>query len=107
MNKNKEWKNNNDSQFNYFVNPCFTKLFGTHTFYQGGQRGGGVGQIPYYLKNCCHMNLKFCRALQTIFYALEMLKLFTLCLLGYHSNSSKERCFIGEIAIFQAKIPII
>ena len=30
-----------------------------------------------------------------------------MCLLGYPSNSSKERCFIEKITIFQPKIPII
>ena len=37
-----------------------------------------------------------------------MVKLFTLCLHGYHSNSSKERCWGGgAIARFQSKISII
>ena len=41
------------------------------------------------------MNMKFCRVLETPLKVLEMLKLLTYCLLGYHSNSSKERRF-GE-----------
>ena len=36
---------------------------------------GGFGSS--YLKNCCPMNLKFCRILETPLKVLEMLKLFT------------------------------
>ena len=71
----------------------------------GGE--GGSRPDPLLSQNRCAMNLKFCKVLETSFNVLEMLNLFISCLLGYHSNSSKERCFIGKIAIIQPKIPII
>ena len=63
-------------------------------------------------KTVASMNFKFYRLLETPLNVLEMLKLFTWCLLGtIISNFSKERCFFfwggGGIARFQAKIPII
>ena len=64
------------------LNAFFTKPFGTHTFYQGG-----LPDSPNYFKNRFPMKLKFCRVLETSFNVLEMLKLFTWCLFGYHSNS--------------------
>ena len=67
------------------LNLSFTKPFGTHTFYQEGE---GVSAIS-----------------KTLLKVLEILKLFTYCLLGYHSSSSKERFF--WIIRFQPKIPII
>ena len=81
----------------YFINPSFTKPFGTHTLYQG------VGPTPAISKTVAPTNFKFCRVLETSFNVLEMLKLFTYFLLGYHTNSSKEKCFIGKIARFQPK----
>ena len=48
------------------------------------------------LKTVAPMSVKFCRVLETYLNVLEMSKLFTYCLLGYHSNSSKEMCFVGE-----------
>ena len=41
--------------------------------------------------------------LETSLNVLEMLKLLTQSTFGYHSNSSKEMCFIWEIARFQPK----
>ena len=38
--------------FLFYLNPSFTKPFGTHTFYQGGG-GGGWPDHPCYLKNHC------------------------------------------------------
>ena len=70
----------------YFLehfNPSFTKPFGIHTLYQGEGRPDTC-----YLKNCRTMGVKFCRVLDTPLKVLEMLKLFTWWLLGYHSNSS-------------------
>ena len=69
-------------------------------------KGGGSAGRPAISKTIPPMNLKFCRVLEASFTVLEMLKLFAKCSLGYHSNSSKERCFIGKIARFQQKIPI-
>ena len=67
---------------------------------------GGVAGPPAVSKTVAPMNLTFFRVLDKSFNVLEMLKLFTYCLLGCHSNPSKERCFIGKMAIFQPKIPI-
>ena len=56
----------------------------------------GAGGRPDLLgisKTVAPMNLKFCRVSETSFNILEMLTLFTKCLLGYHSNSSKERLY--------------
>ena len=55
-----------------FLNPSCTKLFGTHTWYQGGRP-----DPPAISKTLAPMNLKFCRVLETSFNILEMLKLFT------------------------------
>ena len=49
------------------LDPSFSKLFGTHTFYQGGD--------PCYLKNRCPINVKFCRVLEPSSNVLEMLKM--------------------------------
>ena len=88
-----------ESQFSgEFINPSCTKPFGTHPLNQGGSPGP-----PAISKTVAPMNLKFCRVLETSFDVLEMLKLFTECLLGYHSNSSKERCFIGKPLDFSRK----
>ena len=57
------------------LNTSFTKPFGTHTFYQGGD--GGSARLPTISKSVAPINLKLCRALETSFKALEMLKLFT------------------------------
>ena len=65
--------------------------------------GCSLPNPPAISETVAPMNLKFCRVLETSLNVLEMLKLF---LLGYHSNSSKERCFMGKIARFQPKIPI-
>ena len=62
---------------------------------------------PAISKTVAPMNVKFCRILETPLKVLEMLKLFTQSLHGYHSNSSKERCFGGKVARFQPKILII
>ena len=69
--------------------------------------GGGLAGPPIILKTFAPMNVKFCRVLETHFNVLGMLKLFSYCLLVYHSNSSKEMNFVGKIARFQPKIPII
>ena len=42
--------------------------------------------------------------LETSLNVLEMLKLLTQSTFGYHSNSSKEMCFISEIARFQPDV---
>ena len=76
------------------------------TPYNKGEEGGGAAGPPVISTTVAPMNLKFCRALETCFNVLKMFKLFTKYLLGYHSSSSKERCFIGKIARFQPKIPI-
>ena len=83
-------------------NCSFSKfLFGIHTFYQVG--GGGSARPPAISKTVAPMNLTFCRLLERPLKVLEMLKFFTYCLLGYHSNSSKERCFGGKSVDFSRK----
>ena len=57
------------------INLSGTKPLGTHTLYQGG----GEGDRPEpsaILKTVAPKNLKCCRALETSFNVLEMLKLF-------------------------------
>ena len=84
------------------LNPSFTKSFGTHCLIL---RGEGGGRTPIAIsKTVAPINLTFCRVLETCFNVSEMLKLVMWCLLGYHSNSSKERCFIEKITRFQLKI---
>ena len=61
------------------------------TPYTKGEGGGSAGP-PAISKTVAPINLKFCRVLEPSFNVLELLKLFT------HSNSSKERCFIGKTA---------
>ena len=59
------------------INPSFTKLFGTHTFYQGG-RGEGGGPCPPAISNTvAPMKVKFCRVFETSLNVSGMLKLFT------------------------------
>ena len=84
------------------LNPSFTKPFGTHTFFT---KEGGRG--PSYLKNRCPHEHEILQGIRDTFESLRNVEVVTQCLLGYHSNSSKERCFGGKIARFQLKIPII
>ena len=66
-------------------------------------KGKGEADPSAISKTVTPMNLKFCRVLQTPLKALEMFNLFTYCSLGYHSNSSKERCFGGKSLDFTRK----
>ena len=66
-------------------------------------KGGGFGQTPSYLKSHCPYEREICMVLETHLKVLEMLKLFTYYLLGYHSNSSKERCLGGKSVDFSRK----
>ena len=56
-------------------------------------KGGGVAGPPDISKTVAPINLKFCTVLETSLNFLQILKLFVWCLLGYHGNSSTERCF--------------
>ena len=82
------------------VNPSFTKPFGTHTLYQGG---GSAKHSLAISKTVAPINLKFCRILETPFNVLEMLKLFTWCLLGYHRDPQRRRVLSGKSLDFGRK----
>ena len=60
-----------------WINPSFTKPFGSHTFYRGGGGGRGADGPPAISKPIVSMNLKLCKVLRTSLKILEMLKLFT------------------------------
>ena len=77
------------------------------TPYTKGGGGGGRPDSSAISKAVTPMNVKFCRELETSLNVLKMLKLFTQCLLCYHSNSLKGMYFVRKIARFQTKIPII
>ena len=70
-----------------------------------GGVGGWPDPSPAISKTVVPMNLKFCGILETSINVLEMLKLFTWCLLVYGSNSSKQRCLSGKSVDFSRKYP--
>ena len=67
------------------------------------QGGGFRADPPAISETVVPMNVKFCGILETPLKVLEMLKLFTWCLLGYHSNFSKKKCFGGKSLDFSQK----
>ena len=48
-------------------NPSCTKVFGTHTFYEGGGGGGGLSRPPYDLENGRLYKLQLWQAIRTIY----------------------------------------
>ena len=54
--------------FLIYVNPSFAKPFGTHTFYQGGDRV----DPPAISETVAAMNVKLCRVLETYLKVLDM-----------------------------------
>ena len=52
-----------------FLNPSFTKPFGTYTFYQGG-----VGPTPSHLKNRCPHEREILQGIRDTFESLRNVK---------------------------------
>ena len=72
-------------------NPSYTKLFRTHTLYQGG--GGGSSGPPTVSSTLDCTNLKFCKVLDIPFKVSENTRFVKNLLYGYHGNCLITRCF--------------
>ena len=78
------------------INPSYTKLFWTHTLYQGGGGGGGERRAPGHptispTLGCT--NVKLCKVLEIPFRVSENTRFVKNLLHGYHGNCLITWCF--------------
>ena len=77
------------------LNPSYTKLFRTHTLYQGGAGGGGViWTYPTISSTLGCTNVKFCKVLEIPFKISENTRFVKNLLYGYHGNCLITWCFL-------------
>ena len=69
----------------YWFNPSCTKLFGTHTFYEG-KGGGGLSQPPMISKTVDSTNFNSGRPLELSMRGRKPIELMILTLPGFHGN---------------------
>ena len=74
------------------LNPSYTKLFRTHTLYQGGIRTPPPPPTISSTFSCT--NVKFCKVLEIPFKVSENKKLAKNLLYGYHGNCLITWCFL-------------
>ena len=74
------------------INSSYTKLFRTHTLYQGGGGGGSSGPLTISSTLGC-TNLNFCKVLEIPFKVSENTRFVKNLLYGYHGNCLITWCF--------------